>query len=55
MASDRRARRRVAVAHAPEPPDPRTLIPSNTLNATAPHISGVQTRNHVLEPAPLDV
>lgn len=38
----------VAVAHAQQQPDPRTLIPSNTLNGIAQHISGAQARLHVL-------
>lgn len=39
---------------AQEQPDPRTLIPSATLNAIAQHISGAQARNHVLEMCPYE-
>jgi hypothetical protein len=41
-----------AAVHAQEQPDPRTLIPSHTLNAIAQHVSGAQARNHVLEMCP---
>src|SRR5471032_2337052 len=43
-----------ASARAQEQPDPRTLIPSATLNAIAQHISGAQARNHVLEMCPYE-
>ena len=35
-------------------PDPRTLIPSATLNAIAARVSGAQARNHVLEMCPYE-
>ena len=38
-----------AIADAQEQADPRTLIPSATLNAIAQHVSGAQAHNHVLE------
>ena len=40
--------------HAQEQADPRTLIPSATLNAIAQHVSGAQARNHVLEMCPYE-
>ncbi len=43
-----------ALTYAQEQPDPRTLIPSNTLNAIAQHISGAQAHNHVLEMCPYE-
>jgi hypothetical protein len=39
---------------AQEQADPRTLIPSATLNAIAQHISGAQAHNHVLEMCPYE-
>ena len=36
-----------ALVHAQEQADPRTLIPSNSLNAIAQHVSGAPARNHV--------
>lgn len=39
---------------AQEQPDPRTLIPSPTLNAIAQRISGAQAHNHVLEMCPYE-
>ena len=43
-----------AIAYAQEQADPRTLIPSATLNAIAQHVSGAQARNHVLEMCPYE-
>jgi hypothetical protein len=43
-----------AIAYAQEQADPRTLIPSVTLNAIAQHVSGAQARNHVLEMCPYE-
>lgn len=43
-----------ALVHAQEQADPRTLIPSATLNAIAQHVSGAQARNHVLEMCPYE-
>jgi hypothetical protein len=40
--------------HAQEQADPRTLIPSATLNAIAQHVSGAQAHNHVLEMCPYE-
>ncbi len=40
--------------HAQEQPDPRTLIPSATLNAIAQRVSGAQAHNHVLEMCPYE-
>jgi hypothetical protein len=42
------------IVHAQEQPDPRTLIPSATLNAIAQHVSGAQAHNHVLEMCPYE-
>lgn len=42
------------LAYAQEQPDPRTLIPSATLNTIAQHVSGAQARNHVLEMCPYE-
>ncbi|MEO8677789.1 MAG: M28 family peptidase [Vicinamibacterales bacterium] len=39
---------------AQEQADPRTLIPSDTLNAIAQHVSGAQAHNHVLEMCPYE-
>src|SRR5437763_13672015 len=39
---------------AQEQPDPRTLIPSATLNAIAQQVSGAQAHNHVLEMCPYE-
>lgn len=41
-------------AHAQEQADPRTLIPSATLNAIAQRISGAQAQNHVYEMCPYE-
>ena len=43
-----------AIAYAQEQADPRTLIPSTTLNAIAQHVSGAQAHNHVLEMCPYE-
>ena len=43
-----------SLAYAQEQSDPRTLIPSATLNAIAQHVSGAQARNHVLEMCPYE-
>ena len=43
-----------ASALAQEQADPRTLIPSATLNAIAQHISGAQAPNHVYEMCPYE-
>ena len=39
---------------AQEQADPRTLIPSATLNQIAQHVSGAQAHNHVLEMCPYE-
>src|ERR1041385_6747198 len=39
---------------AQEQTDPRTLIPSATLNTIAQRVSGAQARNHVLEMCPYE-
>ena len=44
----------VATLAAQEQADPKTLIPSATLNAIAQHVSGAQARNHVLEMCPFE-
>ena len=43
-----------ALVHAQEQADPRTLIPSPTLNAIAQRVSGAQAHNHVLEMCPYE-
>src|SRR3954465_10188191 len=43
-----------ATLAAQEQADPKTLIPSATLNAIAQHVSGAQARNHVLEMCPYE-
>ena len=43
-----------ALVHAQEQADPRTLIPSQTLNAIAQRVSGAQAHNHVLEMCPYE-
>src|SRR4051812_27902304 len=43
-----------AIIRAQEQSDPRTLIPSQTLNAIAQTVSGAQARNHVLEMCPYE-
>ena len=43
-----------ATVLAQEQADPRTLIPSATLNRIAQHVSGAQARNHVLEMCPYE-
>mgnify|MGYP003344603961 FL=1 len=43
-----------ATLAAQEQADPRTLIPSATLNAIAQRVSGAQARNHVLEMCPFE-
>jgi hypothetical protein len=39
---------------AQEQPDPRTLIPQQTLNALAQHISGAQALHNVMEMCPYE-
>src|SRR3954465_3356699 len=43
-----------AIGWAQEQADPRTLIPSATLNAIAQQVSGAQAHNHVLEMCPYE-
>ncbi len=43
-----------ATVFAQEQADPKTLIPSATLNAIAQRVSGAQARNHVLEMCPFE-
>jgi hypothetical protein len=37
-----------AIVRAQEQPDPRALIPSSTLNATAQRVSAAQARAHTI-------
>src|SRR5262249_55465779 len=43
-----------ATLYAQEQADPRTLIPSSTLNAIAQQVSGAQAHHHVLEMCPYE-